>query len=126
MKSIHDNICHGFEFNGQQNSLILHTTFSDESTQENTDVIFSNVWTHHIEGIQDGNILFDIRETDYSTVQATFSDVFQRLENQAWPVEKKQNRNLTDLMDEGKIKAFIINSSYGMTGFVLAEEMTIK
>ncbi len=81
---------------------------------------------HHFEGVQDGNIIFDIEEVDFSIIQTEFADIFKRMENECWPIQTKEKMNLTDQIGGGKIKTYRINTSYGMNGFVVAERMTIK
>ncbi len=126
MLQVHDNTCFGYRFSGEESRLILETEFPDGTPRggQQTDIIFDGVWCHHIESIQDGNIIFDIEETDLKQMRNDFSELFKRLENYGWPPEEKKDEPIEELIRRKNLKVFRIGSSYGMIGFVVAESVT--
>lgn len=61
MLTIHDNVCTGYRFSGDARELVLETVYADqyEKAGERTDIVFSGVWCHHLEAVQNANIIFD-------------------------------------------------------------------
>lgn len=88
-----------------------------------TDVIFEGVWCHHLESVQNGNIIFDIEPVELSQVEQEFQDLFERLKNQGWPRLELKQDSLPEVIERHRLSVYRIGSSYGVEGFVIAESV---
>ena len=71
-------------------------------------------------------LIFDVREASLEEVYSAYRDVFERNQNYAWPETSYETEaELIALLKTQAVKGFLISSSYGMEGFVLAREMRL-
>jgi hypothetical protein len=124
MLSVHDNSCSGYRFDGEARRLTLETEYPEGCGREGkTDVTFEGVWCHHLESVQHGNIIFDIEVVDLSQLEQEFHGVFERLKNHGWPRLETKQDSLPAIIERHQLKAYRIQSSYGMEGFVIAQSV---
>ena len=123
--SIHDNTVLSYTIDCEKESITFHTAFHDNEPHEYTDIIFSKVAGYHFEGDNFQTILFDIYQASPEEVYTSHSELFERRKNYAWPFSYNAKQELTEKLDKKGVKGFVISSSYGMEGFVLAQEMQI-
>jgi hypothetical protein len=125
--SVHDNIVYAYSILAESGQIILHTEFNETSPVEYTDVLFSGVVAHHFECSLESNILFDIDEVDVKAVLEEYAPLFQRLKNYGWPIPSLvQYADLQDLeriLRERGTHAYMVNSSLGLSGFILASSI---
>jgi len=122
--SVHDNTCSGYRFDGEARTLTIETEYPSGAEREGkTDVIFEGVWCHHLESVQDGNIIFDIEAVELSRLEQEFRGLFERLRNYGWPRLEMKQDSLSEIIARHHLKAYRIGSSYGMEGFVIAESV---
>ncbi len=125
-RSIHDNNVYAYLVQCEQKRIVLHSEYKDGPSIEFTDVIFSGVVAHHFENVLNGNILFDITEVEIEQIVQRWADLFARRKNYAWPVVYDTPEELISFLNLQRIKGFEIGSSFGMTGWVLAENMELR
>ena len=120
--SIHDNDIYGYTVDCEGRRLVLHTAFRDRAPIEYTDIVFGDVLAHHFEHVLAGNILFDIEESDIATLVQDNKDLFADSWRYGWPpVEYNGDLNrLAYALRAISTRAFTIESSYGLSGWVLA------
>ncbi len=96
MLLVHDNTCSGYRFSGVDRQLILETEYpcGSEKEGQRSDIVFDGVWCHHLESVQEGNIIFDIEEVDLAQVEDEFRGVFDRLKNYGWPRELEDENDI--------------------------------
>lgn len=125
MLSVHDNTCAGYRFSGVDRQLILETEYPSGSEKEGqrSDIVFDEVWCHHLESVQEGNTIFDIEEVDLAQVENEFRDVFVRLKNHGWPRLEKRNDTFSAVVERHQLSVYRIGSSYGLDGFVVAKSV---
>ena len=123
MLAIHDNVCSGYRFQGEIRRLVLETEYPSGAAGEcrKTEVIFEGVWCHHLESVQEGNIIFDIRPIELPELEREFYDLLKRLKNYGWPRMELMQDSLSAIIERKGLKIYRISSSYGMEGFVMAE-----
>ena len=123
MLSVHDNTCSGYRFSGVERQLVLETEYPCGSDKEGqrSDIVFDGVWCHHLESVQDGNIIFDIEEVDIAQVESEFRCVFDRLKNYGWPHLETKNDTLPEIIERHDLIVYRIHTSYGLEGFVVAK-----
>jgi len=114
--SIHDNHVLSYMVDCQERQITLCTVYPHAEPPERTDIIFSGVAAHHFERGDMVTILFDVQEVSPEQVYAEYGDLFERNKTYGWPEVQR---------DTEAVKGFLISSSYGLEGFVLAQEMQL-
>lgn len=122
--SVHDSVLLAYTVESAERQITFQTLYNQK---ERTDVVFSGVLAYHFEGDSLRTILFDIYEVSLEKLLAEHAALFERRRNYGWPVlvygspeELLQKLRLYD------VKAFEVRSSYGLDGFVLAQDLTLK
>jgi hypothetical protein len=125
--SVHDNNIYAYSVLAESKEIILHTEYKETSPVEFTDVLFSGVVAHHFECSLQGNILFDIDEVDLRAVLEEYAPLMQRLKNYGWPiVEYTDSQDLERILRERGTHAYLLSSSYGLSGFVFASNVECR
>ena len=123
--SIHDNRVLSYTIDCVKKTIVLHTVFYDSESHEYTDEIFSEVAGYHFEGDNFQTILFDVNQVSPEEVYSAYRDLFERGKNYAWPFDYSTEQELLRKLNDKSVKGFVVSSSYGIEGFVLAEGMKI-
>ena len=122
--SVHDNFLISYSVLCQKREIHLNTTFLDKEPYEYTDVIFSGVNLYHFECDNFQTIIFDIEEAEIEDIYSEYEYLFSRLKNYGWITFAYESKeDLFQKMCEKKVKAFTINSSYELVGWIWAEKM---
>jgi hypothetical protein len=126
-RSVHDNNVYAYAVHCARQRIVLHTEYPDGSAEEFTDVIFSGVVAHYFENVLSGNILFDITEVEPARIVQSWAELFAHKKNFGWPaIEYDDPQELTSILVGLGISGYDIASSYGLSGWVLATEMTMS
>jgi hypothetical protein len=124
--SIHDNRVYAYNVDCDNRTLTLHTVYPHREPREWTDVIFQSVVAHHFDHVLQSNILYDITEMDVEALVKEQSNLFGDSWRFAWPfVEYKGDLGaLAQTLKKNFVKAYSIDSSLGLSGWVLASGCT--
>jgi hypothetical protein len=124
--SIHDNLLVSYEVQCEKRTITLHTEFRESKPTEFTNVVFEGVQGYHFENDAFGNIIFDVSNvpverflTEYG---AEISELYRMNGSPTWAADLVSAPE--HLRVQG-IKAFILSSSLGLYGWVLAKEISI-
>jgi len=122
--SIHDNFLVSYEVLCEKREIRLRTEFRDRSPVEYTDVIFRGVEAYHLHGDNFQNIVFDITETSVEDILTEDSERFEEGRNYGWPGmwNDSETAMRAYLLERG-VRGFSISSSFGMSGWIIAESM---
>ena len=120
--NLHDNrvlrYCADFE---------AHTLHMDTQTEagEIVSVHFTGLLAHWFENVIQDNILFDLEEITLDGFFQQYKDLLDETIRFGFPAccSKKE---LRERMDREHIRAFVIGSSLGLSGFVLAQEVELQ
>ena len=120
--SIHDSRVYAYYVDCEGRRVVLHTVFRDQEPHEYTDVVFRGVVAHQFERVLDGNILFDIDDLDVATFVRENGALFADSWRYGWPpVDYNGDMNkLVDAFNAASARAYTIQSSYGLSGWVVA------
>jgi len=125
--SVHDNIVTGYAVSCEAREIVLHTEFRDQEPNEKTDVIFRGVEAYHIIGDNMTSILNDVIECTIDRILEDFSSEFDDGVKYAWPGPWNESPNACrEYFEKQGCKGWMIYSSYGMGGFVIAKSMELK
>lgn len=122
--SIHDNRLLSYCVSSDTGEILLHTIYEDAEPYEVTDVIFSGVVAYHFAQDNFSTIIFDVQETDAAAIYGSNKEQFAIGQKYGWPGtwNGSEAEALAYLLAH-RVKGFVLSSSYGMNGWVLAQEM---
>lgn len=125
--SVHDNRLVSYTVNEDDAEIILETFFEGNTGErENTIIQFSGVTAYFFENhaIWLGTVIFDIVEVSTENVLQDNWKRFMEGAKYGWPGEWAETQEKArSYFKENEIKAFAIDSSCGMSGWVLAKQM---
>jgi hypothetical protein len=125
--SIHDNRLIGYEVDCVGHKIVLHTRFDERGALELTDVIFEGVDAYDFEGDHLHSVLSDAREVPIAQLVAENQALFEEGVRYAWPGpwNDSPEASIRHFESEG-LKAFVIGSSYGFVGWVVARSFRLE
>lgn len=127
MISVHDNRLLGYSVDCAARRIVLATVYDEGQAHECSDLVFTGVVAYHFEGDAFGTILFDVMEASLRDVCAEYSEVLVRNRDYGWPITGWTSvEQLVATLCERGVKGYFVQSSCGMFGFVLAEQMTVS
>lgn len=121
MLKIHDNEIISYEIDLKNYQIILHTQYKISGRIKNIDIIFYNVLVHFFQNELRGSIIFDIEKYDINIFLKKNSDLLKKKKNYCWPMIYSTEEELKERLLEGQYSYYIISSSYGLNGWVLAK-----
>jgi hypothetical protein len=127
MSSIHDNLLISYEVHCEKRTIALRTEYREENKPtEFTNVVFCGVQGYHFENDAFGNVIFGVEsvpEEWFIKEYGTELSELQRMSGSPGPWAKDL-ASAPDYMREQGIKAFILSSSLGLSGWILAKEIS--
>jgi hypothetical protein len=89
-------------------------------------VLFSNVLTHHFENIISQNVISDIYESAIIDFYSEYEEMLEKERLYSWPIHYENKQELFRYLEENDYRIFNIDSSIGLCGFVIAEQILIE
>lgn len=127
--SIHDNYLVAYEVRCKDRVIILHTEFDYKNLPfEATDVVFSGVQGYRFENDAFGNIIYGIEEIPVEQlIQEHRAEIAEscRMAGAPGPWAANLDTAATLLKEQGA-KGFILSSSFGLSGWVIAKDISIQ
>jgi hypothetical protein len=122
--SVHDNYLTGYEVLSERREIRLHTEPLGETTSH-IDVIFSGVECYHFEHDAFGNIIFGIDEVPAAELYTQHAEALREgYRLSGWPGPwNESSESALAFLNQHSIRGFVLSSSYGMSGWVLARDM---
>lgn len=128
MLSIHDNLLISYEVQCEARTIILRTEYRVENEPTRfINVIFNEVQGYHFVNDAFGNIIFGLETVpveEFLTEYGPEISESYRMAGSPGPWAANLGAASEHLLERG-IQAFILSSSYGLDGWVLAREMSI-
>ncbi len=94
--------------------------------EENISIIFDNVLAHKFNHVILDNILFNIEEISISDYIQNNKEILDELLKYSYPTYAKNCNELKIQLDDNRYKIFIIYSSLGLNGNVIARNIQLK
>ena len=121
MPSVHDNRIKSFTVDGEARTLTLRTVTESGSP---VDLVFSGVEAYFLEHDNFGNIILAIEEFPVSRLIEENRERFENGRRFGWPGPWNQSLEASLRHFEATAaRAFELSSSYGMTGWVVCQEL---
>lgn len=119
---LHDNIIIRYSVDFDRQSLNLET--KNEAGKQ-ISVNFSGVLAHNFEHVSQDNIIFGIDEITINSFFELYQDLLIKAINYGFPTYCSSLDQLRDYLKHENIRAFVIDSSLGLCGFVLAKNIEL-
>ncbi|WNQ12225.1 hypothetical protein MJA45_04015 [Paenibacillus aurantius] len=123
MSNIHDNEIISYEVDLRKHKIILHTIQYRDSAC--TKLIFSDVLAHLFETHLEGSIILDVEEYELSHFIQDNRELLEKQKNSCWPIDYGNFEELTEKLIKEQYAYYVISSSYGLNGWILAKEYEI-
>ncbi len=116
--SVHDNRILSYLVDSQCNRIVLHT---QSERSELIDIIFDGVLAYLLEYDNFDNVLSTVEELPVDQVIASYRSLFQERSKYCWPGPWNTSiEACIDYLRLKRAKGYAINSSYGLSGWVIA------
>jgi hypothetical protein len=127
--SVHDNLLVSYEVQCEARTITLHTEYRVKNKPtEFTNIIFTGVQAYRFENDAFGNIILGLETVTAEAFLKQYGDEISesyRMAGSPGPWAENLATALGYLRDE-RTQAFILSSSYGLSGWVLAREMSFS
>ncbi|HVS71934.1 MAG TPA: hypothetical protein VHQ47_11820 [Phycisphaerae bacterium] len=119
---MHDHVVYAYSVDCEERRVVVHTVYRGGPSAKFTDVIFGDVVAHYFEHVLPENILFDVAEADVAAVVREHGSLLADSWRYRWPaVEYRGDLDvLIEKLKAAGVRAYVIESSYGLSGWVLA------
>jgi hypothetical protein len=128
-RSVHDNRLVSYEVQCEARTITLHTEcrVKDKPT-EFTNVMFTGVQAYRFENDAFGNIILGLETVAVEAFLEKYgADISESYRMAGSPGAWADNLGTASrYLQEERTQAFILSSSYGLSGWVLAREMSIS
>jgi hypothetical protein len=127
--SIHDNLLVSYEVQCEQRTITLRTQCREENKPtEFTNVVLEGVQGYHFENDAFGNIIFGLESVPVEWFLKEYgAQISESYRMAGAPGVWAGNLvSAPEYLREQGIKAFILSSSYGLDGWVLAKEISVS
>lgn len=121
MNSLHDYEILNYNINFK-NSLLTIDVTNDESNKR---IDFVGAIAHQFSDEIPYSIILDLDELDIKYFFSSNKDLLEEKKNSGWPLMYSSVEELEKMLQESDIRYYVLYSSYGMTGWVLAEQVKI-
>lgn len=122
MDHVHDNEILSYQVELINHSITLHTKYKKEIIN----ICFTGVMAHLFECELPGSIILDVGEYPVSIFIEENQKLLNERKNHCWPIYYKEIEDLIKILESERYVYYIISSSYGLSGWVLAKNVEIK
>lgn|SRR5699024_1964397 len=114
--NIHDNEIINYQVNLKDKTILLHTI---SETNEATTIRFNDLLAYYFENQLSGSILLDIFDAGIESFIPQNRDILKSRKDHLWPINYESEEELFSYLQ------YVIQSSYGMNGWVVSKEMKV-
>ena len=125
--SVRDNLVKGYSVSCDAREITIHTEYHGNDSHERTEVLFEGVEAYLLAGDNMQSVLFDISEQSIDQILEDFSEEFDAARKHGWPGPwNESTESCRENLTRSACRAWRIESSYGLSGFVMAKDMRLK
>ena len=114
---IHDSIIEAYNVNLNDKKINL---FIKVDKEENN-ICFSEVFAHYFENELFGSVILDIRKNNLQEFFVQNGSLLNERKNNCWPIDYNDNDELKNIIENAGYSYYVISSSYGMRGWIIAK-----
>lgn len=123
MSNIHDNEIVSYEVDLKNHKIIIHSIQYPSAIL--TEIIFFEVLAHLFETQLEGSIIFDVNKYEVGNFFKDNSGLLEKQKSFCWPMQYDTIEELKEKLIEEQYAYYVISSSYGLNGWVLAKQYEI-
>jgi len=127
-RSIHDNLIVSYEVQCEARIIVLHTEYHVfDKPAEYTNIVFTGVEGYHFENDAFGNIILNLEEVRVAQVLSEYyGQISESYRIAGAPGPWAANlESASEFLSKKGIRGFLLSSSIGLSGWVLAREVSI-
>jgi hypothetical protein len=127
-RSIHDNLIVSYEVQCETRRIVLHTEYhAFDKTTEYTDIVFTGVEGYHFENDAFSNIILNLEEVRVAQILSEYyGQISESYRKAGAPGPWAANLDgASEFLSKKGIKGYLLSSSIGLSGWVLAREVSI-
>jgi hypothetical protein len=125
--SVHDNRVLRYVVDAERQRIVVYTRYEDREPFEHTAIVFEGVLAHHFEGDDFKTILSDLEEVPVASIVEQHRPRFERGVRYGWPgMWNKSPESAVAYFEAEKAKAFELQSSCGLSGWVVARACRLE
>ena len=128
MSMVHDNMILSFNVDFEAETLTLFTEYHSDRLHEKTAIIFAGYLTHIFEHQQKNTIILDIEEESSEYFVESNKSFLEQSVNYGYPIAYQTKNPMNELghyLVDQDYKTFLLSSSYGTGGWIVAKKMTV-
>jgi len=125
---VHDNIIKGYDVDFENETLVIKTEYNitrPKVVHEETDIVFRGYLTHTFYLPMKNSVIFDTYELSIGQFLKNEREVLMLGKNSCWPIHYENIEELSCFLHNNSYMVFIVGSSYGLNGWVIAKSMEI-
>ncbi|MGM0219106.1 hypothetical protein [Enterococcus sp. AZ126] len=122
MHSVHDYEITEYSMNFRTKKLTIEATLDDNSKK----IIFTDVLAYEFSDEIPYSTILDIDKIDIQNFFKNNKELLESKKNSGWPVIYQTMEELEQKIQKEEVNYYILFSSYGMTGWILAQDITVK
>ncbi|WP_413497280.1 hypothetical protein [Carnobacterium maltaromaticum] len=120
---MHDNEIISYEINLKEQTINIKTQAPNEKEEY---IFFTDVFAYYFENQLLGSVILDLFEEPLEKFVVDNESLLIEGRKNAWPMHYKEISQLEAKVKAGNLKYYIIASSYGLRGWVLAKNLILK
>lgn len=120
--NIHDNEIINYQVNLKDKTILLHTI---SETNEAATIRFNDLLAYYFENQLPGSILIDIFDAGIELFIPQNRDNLKSRKDHLWPINYESEEELFSYLQYNQYHYYVIQSSYGMNGWVVSKEMKV-
>jgi hypothetical protein len=125
VSKVHDNEIVSYKVDLKNHKIIVHTQYQESALVKDIDIIFHDVLVHLFQNELSGSIIFDIEKYEIGQFLKNNSELLKKKKNYCWPMDYDTEKELTERLLKDQYSYYVISSSYGLNGWVLAKSYEI-
>ena len=122
MLEVHDNEITCYVVDLEYQYIKIYTKYSNEEKI----IEFQNITAHSFEGVLRGSIILDIDEYDIDFFIKENGKMLEEMKPYCFPIYYDTENELKEKLNNSNQKYFIISSSVGLSGWILAESVKVE
>lgn len=120
--NIHDNEIINYQVNLKDKTILLHTI---SETNEAATILFNDLLAYNFENQLPGSILLDIFDAGIESFIPQNRDILKSRKDHLWPINYESEEGLYSYLQHNQYHYYVIQSSYGMNGWVVSKGMKV-
>lgn len=119
MGRLHDDHIIGYSVNLKEKSIMIQTYNASEKRRST--IYFEGVLTHSFKGILEFNQILDIYDCETDSFVKDNQEELMKMKDHCWPIDYQTEQELAAFLNADRYRYIKIDSSYGMSGWILAK-----